>query len=54
MDMVLTGLRYDTCMAYIDDIVIFSTIIEEHLTKLETLLKRLSEENLILKPSKCH
>lgn len=40
MECVLAGLSGDLCLAYLDDIV-FSTTFEEHLTRLETIFKRL-------------
>ena len=54
IDVVLAGLRYDTCMAYVDDIVIYSSTIDEHLQKLKSVFERLKQKNLILKPSKCN
>ena len=53
MDLALTGLNYDICLAYLDDIILHSKTLEEHLQRLEVLLQRLQEVNLKLKPSKC-
>ena len=53
MDMILAGLNLNICLAYLDDIVLFSKTPEEHLQRLEILLRRLQEANLKLKPSKC-
>ena len=53
MDLVLNGLNLTICLAYLDDIVLFSKTPEEHLERLELLLQRLQEANLKLKPSKC-
>ena len=53
MDMVLAGLNLSICLAYLDDIILFSKNAEEHLQRLELLLQRLSSANLKLKPSKC-
>lgn len=41
-------------MAYLDDIIIFSSTFEEHLERLEAVFVKLGEEGLKLKPSKCH
>lgn len=49
----LGDLLEGTCFAYIDDIVVYSTSISEHLSKLETVLQRLSEHKLQLNPGKC-
>ena len=53
MDLVLNGLNLSICLAYLDDIILFSRTPEEHLERLELLLQRLHEANLKLKPSKC-
>jgi len=53
MDTVLSGLNYEICLAYLDDIIVFSRDLETHLQRLEQLFKRLREVNLKLKPSKC-
>jgi len=31
MDMVLSGLLYEACLVYLDDIIIFSRTLPEHL-----------------------
>ena len=54
MELVLRGLQWKTLLIYLDDIIIFSSNLEEHLLRLEEVLKRLSEAKLKLKPSKCH
>lgn len=53
MDMVLAGLKWKSCLVYLDDIVIFSSTFEEHMKYLEEVFMRLEEHNLYLKPSKC-
>ena len=40
-------------MVYIDDIVIFSKTIEEHIKHLETVFARLADFGLQIKPEKC-
>ena len=52
MDLVLTGLNWQTCLVYIDDIIVFSRSPEEQLNRLETVFLRLAEHNLKIKPSK--
>jgi transposase InsO family protein len=54
MDIVMRGLNFEICLVYLDDILLYSRSIPEHLTRLEVLLQRLREANLKLKPSKCH
>eukprot|EP00794_Sanderia_malayensis_P004444 gene4444-biopygen3615 len=54
MTRVLHGLDWKICLIYIDDIIVFASNFEEHLTRLGLVFDRLREANLKLKPSKCH
>ncbi|KII70617.1 Retrovirus-related Pol polyprotein from transposon 17.6 [Thelohanellus kitauei] len=51
MHKLLKGL--DNCMAYLDDIVIFSESFEGHISDIKKVMERLRMFNLKLKPSKC-
>ena len=53
MDNVLKGLQEDICLVYLDDIVIYSNSLEEHLLKLTKVFDRLVEANFKLKLEKC-
>ena len=53
MTIVFSGLLYSTCLAYLDDIIIFGRTFTEHLERLDLALRRLENANLKLKPSKC-
>ena len=53
MDAVLAGLRWQTCLVYLDDIIIFAKDFETHLQHLDEVFKRLRESKLVLKPKKC-
>ena len=53
MDVLLAGLKWNSCLVYLDDIVVFSKSIEEHLVRLEAVLKCLLSANLKLKLKKC-
>jgi len=53
LNHVLAPLKYNSCLGYIDDIVMFSRTFGEHLEHLEKAFKRLADANLRLKPSKC-
>ena len=46
MDRVLTGLHWETCLFYLDDIIIFSSTWEEHLARLLQVFERLRHANL--------
>jgi len=50
---VLNGLNLETCLSYLDDVIVFSTTLEQHLERLEQVLRRFQTANLKLKPSKC-
>ena len=52
-DIVFSDLHLDVCLVYIDDIILFSKTVEEHLERLVRVLARLREAKLKLKPSKC-
>ena len=52
MDALLSDLYYQGVLCYIDDIVIYSNTLEEHLLKIEEVLKRCSAQGLYLKVSK--
>jgi len=54
MDLVLSGLNFEVCLVYVDDVIVFSITPEQHLERLEMVLKRFEGANLKLKPSKCH
>jgi len=51
--MVLSGLSFDVCLAYIDDVIIFSKTIDDHFVRFRLVLERLQGAGLKLKPSKC-
>ncbi len=41
MEAVLVGLIWVQCLVYLDDIIVFSSTIEEHLRRLKTVFNRL-------------
>lgn len=53
MDLVLAGLLWDVCLAYLYDVIVFSRDFDQHLERLAAVLDRLVKANLKLKPSKC-
>ena len=53
MDRVLAGLHWETCLFYLDDIIVFSSTWEEHLARLCEVFERLRHAKLKLGPTKC-
>eukprot|EP00117_Sycon_ciliatum_P030790 scpid39474/ scgid4420/ Retrovirus-related Pol polyprotein from transposon 297; Protease; Reverse transcriptase; Endonuclease len=53
MGAVLKGLQWQTCLVYLDDIIVFGRTFPEHLDRLKAIFARLRAANLRLKPSKC-
>ncbi|CAF4462592.1 unnamed protein product, partial [Rotaria socialis] len=53
MDIVLAGLKWQCCLVYIDDVVIFSPTFVQHMTDLEKVFQALQAANLTLKAAKC-
>ena len=51
--IMFSNMLYSTCLAYLDDIIIFGRTFEEHLDRLDHALKCLENANLKLKLSKC-
>jgi RNase H-like domain found in reverse transcriptase/Reverse transcriptase (RNA-dependent DNA polymerase)/Integrase zinc binding domain len=51
MDQVLRGLDY--CFVYLDDVLVASSTMEEHLEQLEVVFSRLREAGLLLNREKC-
>ena len=53
MNLVLSGLQFEQCVCYLDDILIFSDSLESHFERLEEVLKRLLRAGLKIHPDKC-
>ena len=49
----LKGLLNETCVTFMNDIMIYSRSVEEHTTHVRQVLKRLRENGLYVKLSKC-
>jgi len=54
MDISMSGLNFTSCLVYLDDIIVFSKTVDEHLTRLVQVFERLRSAKLKLKVSKCH
>jgi len=53
MDIVMSGLHFQVCLIYLDDIIIFSETTDQHLSRLTIVLDRLRTAGLKLKAEKC-
>lgn len=51
--LLLSGMLHTEVLAYLDDCVLFSKSISQHMGTLEEVLRRFSEAKLKLKPRKC-
>ena len=58
IQQVLYGLNAmdgpDHVAAYLDDVLVFSETLQDHLAHLRQFLERITEAGLKLKPAKCH
>ena len=53
IDVILMGLKGIDCLVYLDDIICFSTTMEEHARKLRDIFKRLEQANFKIQPENC-
>ena len=53
MHLILKGLRWPDCLVYLDDIIIFGRILQEHRDRLSPVLSRLTEAGLKINPKEC-
>ncbi len=54
MELVLRGLPWHICMVYLDDILIYSSSFEAHLSALREVFSRIGAAGLRLNARKCH
>ena len=54
MQLVLSGLQWQICMVYLDDVIVYSKSFAQHLDNLRSVFNRFRSEGLKLKPKKCH
>ena len=53
MECILRGLQWQTCLIYIDDVIIFSKDFDTHLERLREVLQRIGDAGLKISPKKC-
>lgn len=54
MERVLDGLQWKVALLYLDDVIVFSSDMEQHMERLRLVFDRIRGANLQLKPKKCH
>lgn len=54
MQQIFNDAVFQTLLVYLDDIVIYSETVDEHLERLDFVFTRLQEHGLKLSPKKCH
>ena len=54
MDLVLCGLTYESCLVYLDDIIVFARDFQSHKERLQEVFERLRRASLKLHHAKCY
>jgi len=52
LDIILSGLKWQLCLVYLDDVIIFSASAEQHVKDVDVVLTRLREAGVTLNPEK--
>ena len=50
MELVLTGLQWEICLIYLDDIIVYGSTVDQMIERLEKVLIRIRGAGLKLKP----
>ncbi|KAL2095353.1 hypothetical protein ACEWY4_010072 [Coilia grayii] len=53
MERIFGDCRYQSVLLYLDDVIVFSSTVEQHLERLEEVFRRLEKQGLKAKLSKC-
>jgi len=54
LDIISSGLRWQTCLVYLNVVIVFSRTVDEHIQHLREVVLLLEKADVSLKPSKCH
>lgn len=52
MDLVLAGLQFEICLAFLDDVIIFGSTFEENCERLQKVFDRIAESKIKLRADK--
>ena len=53
LETIMAGKQYETCLIYLDDLIVYSKTFDEHLQRLDEVFERISFANLKFSPKKC-
>lgn len=53
MNLILSGLQWNCCLVYLDDIIVHGNNFQEHLYNLDLVFSRIQKARLKIKPTKC-
>ena len=53
LDIILSGVRWQACLVYLDDVIVFSKTLGDHIAHLDLVLSLLRHAGVSLKLSKC-
>ncbi len=53
LDLILTKYKWKTCLIYLDDVIIYSKTVEEHIDHVDEVLRCLADAGVTLKIKKC-
>ena len=54
LDIILNQFKWKTCLVYIDDIIIFSNTVDEHIDHVDEIVGTLRTSGVTLKINKCN
>ena len=54
IEQIMSGVQYETCLIYLDDIIVYSKTYEDHIQRLDEVFTRISNANLKFAPKKYH
>lgn len=53
MDVILSGLKWNQCLVYLDDVLIFAPSFHEMINRMERVFSRIRQADMTINPKKC-